>query len=67
MNRKLEEEIRIYKLDIADLESQLAMDYEEDQELVETNWHLESKIETLEAENLEFQNCLMQDKKLYVI
>lgn len=58
MNRKLEEEIRMYKLDIADLESQLAMVDEEAQALTETNQHLEAKLETLEAENLELQNCL---------
>ena len=37
MNRKLEEEIRIYKLDITDLESQLSMVDEEAHELIETN------------------------------
>lgn len=58
MNRKLEEEIRIYRLDIADLESQLSMVDEEAQALTETNQHLEAKLETLEAENLELQNCL---------
>lgn len=58
MNRKLEEEIRIYRLDIADLESQLSMVDEEAQALTETNQHLEEKLETLEAENLKLQNCL---------
>jgi len=67
MNKKLEDEIRIYKLDIADLESQFAMVDEEAQELTETNQHLEEKLETLEAENLELQNCLhasQEDDKL---
>lgn len=58
INQKLEEEIRIYRLDIADLESQLSMVDEEAQALTETNQHLEEKLETLEAENLKLQNYL---------
>ncbi|XP_057867295.2 uncharacterized protein LOC131074650 isoform X2 [Cryptomeria japonica] len=58
-NQDLEEEIRISRLNIADLEFQLSMVDEEAQALTESNQHLEAKIETLEAENLELQSCLL--------
>ena len=52
MNHRLEEEIKIYRLDVADLESQLSMVDEEAHALTETNQHVEETRETLEAENL---------------
>ena len=58
INKKLEKEIRIYKLDTVDLEFQLAMVDEETQDLRETNQHLQANLKTFQAENLVLQNFL---------